>query len=76
MFFFITNNAIAQYTITGTIQDEQTNEFLTGVAIYINDLKITTYTNQEGKFKFDNIIKGNYLLEVSLGGYKKRVENR
>ncbi len=76
MFFFITNNAIAQYTITGTIQDEQTNEFLTGVAVYINDLKITTYTNQEGKFKFENITKGNYLLEVSLGGYKKRVENR
>ena len=56
------------------IKDEQTKEILSGVLIYINDLKTGATTDKEGNFKLENIKTGTYLFEISLIGYKKSVK--
>ncbi len=69
-FAFATQNISAQCTLSGNIKDEQTKEHLTGVSIYINDLKLGTTTDKEGNYTLGNIKPGAYLFEVSLAGYK------
>ncbi|MFZ1497444.1 MAG: TonB-dependent receptor [Saprospiraceae bacterium] len=71
---FVTQTILAQNKITGNIKDEQTKEILTGVSIYISDLKTGATTDKDGNYKFENIKTGTYLFEIGLIGYKKRVE--
>ena len=73
-FVFATQTFVAQNKISGNIKDEQTKEILTGVLIYINDLKTGATTDKEGNFKLENIKTGTYLFEISLIGYKKSVK--
>jgi iron complex outermembrane receptor protein len=73
-FVFATQNIIAQNKISGNIKDEQTKEILTGVSVYISDLKTGANTDKEGNYELENIKTGTYLLEISFIGYKKRVE--
>ena len=73
-FVFATQTFVAQNKISGNIKDEQTKEILSGVLIYINDLKTGATTDKEGNFKLENIKTGTYLFEISLIGYKKSVK--
>ena len=73
-FVFATQTIVAQNKISGSIKDEQTKEILTGVTIYISDLKTGATTNKEGNYNIENIKPGIYLFEISFIGYKKRVE--
>ena len=72
-FVFAIQTVVAQNKISGNIKDEQTKEILSGVLIYINDLKTGATTDKEGNFKLENIKTGTYLFEISLIGYKKSV---
>ena len=73
-FVFATQIVVAQNKISGNIKDEQTKEILSGVLIYINDLKTGATSDKEGNFKLENIKTGTYLFEISLIGYKKSVK--
>lgn len=73
-FVFATQTIVAQNKISGNIKDEQTKEILTGVSVYISDLKTGATTDKEGNYKLENIKTGTYLFEISFIGYKKRVE--
>ena len=73
-FVFATQIVVAQNKISGNIKDEQRKEILSGVLIYINDLKTGATTDKEGNFKLENIKTGTYLFEISLIGYKKSVK--
>ena len=73
-FVFAIKIVVAQNKISGNIKDEQTKEILSGVLIYINDLKTGAITDKEGNFKLENIKTGTYLFEISLIGYKKSVK--
>ncbi len=73
-FVFAIQIVVAQNKISGNIKDEQTKEILSGVLIYINDLKTGAITDKEGNFKLENIKTGTYLFEISLIGYKKSVK--
>lgn len=74
VFVFATHTIVAQNAISGNIQDEQTKENLTGVTVYISDLKTGATTDKDGNYKLENIKTGTYLFEISFIGYKKRVE--
>ncbi len=74
VFIFISQNIVAQNNISGNIKDEETKENLTGVTVYISDLKTGATTNKEGNYKIEKIKTGNYLIEISYIGYKKRVD--
>lgn len=73
-FVLATQTTVAQNEISGNIKEEQTNEILSGVSLYISDLKSGTTSDKDGNYKLKNIKSGTYLFEISLIGYKKRVE--
>lgn len=73
-FVFATQSLVAQNTISGHIKDEESKANLSGVSVYISELKTGTTTDSSGNYKLDNIKTGYYLFEISLSGYKRRVE--
>ncbi len=71
VFILITTSGLtAQNSITGNIKDANTLEAITGVSIYIADLKTGTSSNDKGNYQIANIRSGNYYLEISYLGYK------
>lgn len=72
--FFAAPSILAQHKITGTITDEKTHEALTGVTVYIGNLKTGVVSDIGGNYIFENLKTGTYLFEISFLGYKKRVE--
>lgn len=80
IFIFLLFSTIYQFSfsqnkISGKVIDKLTQEPLIGATIYLTDLKKGTITNLEGKFTFENIKNGNYLLEVSYVGYQTFIQN-
>ena len=67
---FAIQNGVAQNRISGNVKDEQTNENIIGVAVYINDLKFGASTDKDGNYTLENVRTGTYLFEVSFIGYK------
>lgn len=55
--------------IIGVVKDQQTNELLVGVAIYIKELNIATVSGLDGTFRIKNIAAGNYTLVCSYISY-------
>lgn len=58
--------------VTGIVKD-QSGQALPGVTVYLNDL--TTTTDSNGKFVFNNVKEGNYVLKVTLDGASPYEEN-
>ncbi|MDP4267787.1 MAG: TonB-dependent receptor [Bacteroidota bacterium] len=61
-------------SLTGKIKDKETGIFLPGVSIYIPDLKIGTISDNEGKYKLENLPAKKLLIQVSFTGYKSIIE--
>src|SRR5699024_3261620 len=60
----------AQHKISGKIQENKTDFPLSGVSIYIEDLKLNTFSDFDGNYELRNIKPGNYLIEINADGYK------
>lgn len=73
-FVLATPKICAQNIISGNIKDAKTNENLVGVSVYVSDLKIGVSTNHDGNFKIENIRNGKYIIEISLVGYNKYIQ--
>ena len=63
----------AQLSIKGNITQQETGENLPGAIIYLSDLKRVSSADLQGKYSIENIKPGNYLLEVSMVGFKKNI---
>jgi len=61
--------ATAQFSISGKITDQQTGATLPGATISINPT-LTTVSDAQGVYKFNNLPHGNYVLKVSYIGYQ------
>ena len=59
----------SQNSLSGKIIDKRTKETLTGVGIYIPDLKTGTVTDKEGNYKINDLPKTKVLVRISLIGY-------
>ncbi|WP_410220529.1 carboxypeptidase-like regulatory domain-containing protein [Pedobacter sp.] len=74
---FIQINVVAMaqnsFTISGIVKDKR--ESLPGAGIYIGNTKISTMSNNEGKFMLPNLSPGNYDVIVKMIGYKPFVQN-
>jgi hypothetical protein len=68
-FLFAYTYCLAQetYSISGIVKDKK--ETLPGAAIYISGYKISTITNNEGKFSLPKLAPGNYDILVQMIGY-------
>ncbi len=57
-------------TLLGTIKNKKTGEALSGVTIYINDLKTGATSETDGTYKLENLPQSKVLVHISLVGYK------
>lgn len=55
--------------ISGQVIDQKTGESLAGALVQLEGTDIKTYTDFEGKFSFENITPGNYVVNVSMISY-------
>lgn len=60
-------NAQSTYSISGVVRDQK--ETLPGAAVYISGYKISTVTNNDGRFTLPNLKPGNYDILVQMIGY-------
>lgn len=56
-------------TISGKIVDNITGEVLTGVKVEIPGTNLSTYSDFDGNFSFENLSPGNYNISTSLISY-------
>ena len=59
----------AQHKLSGVVQSEAGEEML-GAYVILKDTKYATSSNHEGRFKFEDLPSGKYLLKVSFVGYE------
>jgi len=63
-------------TLKGKIVDFSTGEALTGVEVEIEGTNLSTYSDLDGNFSFENLKPGEYSIIASFISYKKSlVEN-
>ncbi len=56
--------------LQGQIFDHVTGEALAGVKVKICGTNLTTYTDFDGNFSYENLIPGKYDIETSLISYE------
>ena len=73
--FLCTYSSFSQekFTVSGTISDENSNETLIGVTIYIPSLQMGTTTNEYGFYSI-TVPKGEHSIEVSYVGFESKTE--
>lgn len=76
-FLLISLNIVAQERLSGKVlnSDKRSLEYATIILIANDTLVGGTVTNSKGQFMFEEIQQGNYLLQVSLLGYKTIEQN-
>lgn len=72
LFFFLlliqfTAFSQGSFSISGVVRDDK--ETIPGAAIYLSGTKISTITNNEGKFSITKLPPGNYDLLIQVVGY-------
>ena len=59
-------------TITGSVQDDKSNENISDVKVLIQNLDIQTSSNSDGVFDFKNVLAGKQTLLFSKYGYENK----
>ncbi len=76
LFLFIAQISFAHSgSIEGLIYNSRSAKPIAGALVEIKELKITTLSNQFGKYTFIDIPEGNYSLEISALGFNNIFEN-
>jgi len=70
LFLFLSASSFAQetYVISGTVVDEKQAP-IKGATVFISGSKKMTASDNQGKFSFEGIAPGNYILSASMLGY-------
>lgn len=72
------NNAAAQQgSVTGTVNDRQSGELLTGINVGVEGTRKGGSTDEDGQFQIKEMAAGNYTLVFSAVGYaEKKIDVR
>ncbi len=70
VFQVVWTSIICAQNISGQIKDEETQEPVAFVEIYIHELKILENTDEQGKFSFSNLPQGKFVMQFSRIGYE------
>lgn len=65
----------AQNSLTGTVTDKNTKEAIVFANVYIPQLEKGSTTDEQGKFKIDNLPNGTFKIIVSIIGYETYSQN-
>ncbi|MDE3251182.1 MAG: TonB-dependent receptor [Bacteroidota bacterium] len=68
-------NPAERSTLTGKVTESKTNLPLKGASVYIPDLKLATATDSTGRFVFQQLPGGSFLVEIKFEGYKSVTRN-
>ena len=60
----------SQNSVQGMVVESYSKTPLSNVLIRVKNTIITTKTTTKGVFKIDNLVKGNYILEISFIGFE------
>ena len=63
-----------KFTITGSVQDGQQNEALSGATVELENTDKFAVTNEKGIFKIEGLAPGNYTVVVRFLGYAPKKE--
>ncbi len=66
--------AVAQFSLSGKITDQQTGTTLPGATISINN-QLNTVTNAQGAYLFKNLKSGTYQIKVTYVGYQSTLKS-
>lgn len=66
---FATPLLLAQYKLSGTVKDSDSNEPIKNVTIALTDLKKSINTDENGNYSFQNLKEGKYFMEISQSNY-------
>lgn len=69
LFAVFSTSAVAQYTVEGTVSDQNNGSPLPGATVILIDTNYGTATNVDGEFEFTDVPEGTYTLRVSYVGY-------
>jgi iron complex outermembrane recepter protein len=61
---------VAQTTISGTVKDAKSGEFLPGANVKVSRKSVGTSTDFDGRFELKNINNPPFTIEISIIGYK------
>jgi len=68
-FACVSMQAWTQITLTGIVTDSSDSHPLAGAYVLLDHTPYRTISDDEGRFTFKNLSKGDYLLQVSFVGY-------
>lgn len=69
-FWLLATAGFAQYAITGIVRDLKTNESLVNATVRLKDSERYALTDGFGRFRFDKVPAGQWVLVVTYIGYK------
>ena len=69
-YLFATFNFFSQNSVKGIVKNNVTEKPLQNVKVSIKNLSLETFSNTNGTFLLQNILDGNYLLEIKLKGFE------
>ncbi len=61
--------AAAQFSVSGTVTNQQTGQPLPGATISLNGRNIVTASGSNGSYTFSNLQQGNYRIRVTYVGF-------
>ena len=70
----------AQFSISGTIRDQQAKTILSGATVRLNSFSDSSFsrsalTDSLGRFSFTDLVSDSFLLSISYVGYKETVRS-
>ncbi|MEN6295278.1 MAG: TonB-dependent receptor [Chloroherpetonaceae bacterium] len=70
LFFAYKSSAADNFSLTGAVFDQSTNEAIIGATVQLERTSYGTYTNKLGEYTLRSIPKGNYVIIASAVGYE------
>lgn len=71
--FLFSLKCVSQNSLSGKVVEKETNEALPQAIISLPDLKKSTLTDKEGKYKIENLPKGKFVVLVKYVSYTTQI---
>ena len=70
LFCFVAAQTMAQFRLSGTVMSQEDSTSIKDCIIYLNDDKLTAITDARGKFSFDDVPNGTYIVHFTSQEYE------